>query len=108
MGTNQKLVDEFKKSINGKYLMTDLGPCHWLLDVKVERDLASSTIALSQHAYIDSNLACFNFDNVKPVSMPMDPNTPLSKSQSSSKLADIAKMRTYHIAKPLAHSCTRR
>jgi len=92
-GTNQKLVDEFKKRINGKYPMTDLGPCRWLLGVKVERDLEKRTISLSQHAYIDSILARFNFDDLKPVSMPMDRSAPLSKSQSPSKLNEIAKMK---------------
>ena len=52
-GTNKKLVDESKKRINGKYRMTDLGPCRWLLGIKIERDLENRTISLSQHSYID-------------------------------------------------------
>jgi len=73
--------------------LTDLGPCKWLLGIKIERDLENQTISLSQHAYIDSILARFNFENAKPVLTPMDPNVPLSKAQSPSKLDDIAKMR---------------
>lgn len=73
--------------------MTDLGPCKWLLGIKVERDWELGTIALSQHAYIDAILARFNFDDLKPSAIPMDPAVPLLKSQSPTTLADIAKMR---------------
>src|SRR5258708_31896945 len=38
-------------------------------------------------------LARFNFDDLNPSSIPMDPSTPLLKSQSPSTLADIAKMK---------------
>jgi hypothetical protein len=66
-GSTQGLVDEFKKQMNEKYTLTDLGPCKWLLGIKIERDLKNQTISLSQHAYIDSILAHFNFDDAKPV-----------------------------------------
>jgi hypothetical protein len=99
-GMNQALVNETKRKVNEKYKMTDLGPCRWLLGIKIERNLKNRSISLSQHAYIDSILARFNFDDVKPVSTPMDPSTPLTKSQSPSTLADIAKMKNvpYHEA----------
>jgi len=93
IGNSQGLIDESKQRINGKYKLTDLGPCRWLLGFKIERDLEKRTIALSQHAYIDSILARFNFDAAKPSSVPMDPSSPLSKSQSPETLADIAKMK---------------
>ncbi len=92
-GSNQQLLDEFKKTVNGKYSMTDLGPCRWLLGIRIERDLKSRTIALSQHAYVDSILARFNFDNLKASAIPMDPSAPLLKSQSPTTLAEIAKMK---------------
>jgi len=92
-GSNQVLVNEAKERVNGKYKMTDLGPCKWLLGIKIERDLENHTTSLSQHAYIESILVYFNFDDVKPLSMPIDPNIPLTKAQSPSTLAEIAKMR---------------
>jgi hypothetical protein len=92
-GSNQQLLDEFKERINRKYKITDLGPCRWLLGIKIDRDPENRTTSLSQHAYIDSIIARFNFEDAKPVSMPMDPNVSLSKGQSPSKLADVAKMR---------------
>jgi hypothetical protein len=56
-GTNQVLVNETKRKVNEKYKMTDLGPCQWLLGIKIEHDLKNQTISLSQHAYINSILA---------------------------------------------------
>jgi hypothetical protein len=79
--------------VNGKYRLTDLGPCKWLLGIKVDRNLENGTIALSQHAYIDSIITRFNFDDLKPSSTPMDPSSPLTNSQSPKMLADIAKMK---------------
>jgi hypothetical protein len=93
IGTSQTLVDEFKHRINKKYRLTDLGPCKWLLGIKIDRDHEDSTIALSQHAYIDSIVTRFNFDDLKPCSIPMDPSKPLLKSQSPSTLAEKAKMK---------------
>jgi hypothetical protein len=93
IGTSQTLVDEFKHRINKKYWLTDLGPCKWLLGIKIDRDHEDSTIALSQHTYIDSIVTRFNFDNLKPCSIPMDPSKPLLKSQSPLTLAKKAKMK---------------
>jgi hypothetical protein len=76
-GSTQGLMDEFKAKINGKYWMTDLGPCKWLLGIKITRDMQAGTIALSQHAYIDSIITRFNFDNLKPSSIAMVPAAPL-------------------------------
>ena len=92
-GSTQKLVNEFKGRMNGKYKLMDLGPCKWLLSIKVEHDPDNQTISLSQHAYLDSIIARFNFDDTKPVLTPMDPSVPLMKTQSASTLAEIAKMR---------------
>src|SRR5580765_5007727 len=92
-GSSQELVDEFKRKINTKYKMMDLGPCKWLLGIKVDRDWKAGTIALSQYAYIDAILARFNFGDLKPSAIPINPAAPLSKSQSPTKLEDIAKMR---------------
>ncbi len=59
------LVNKSKKRVNGKYKMMDLGPCKWLLGIKIKCDLKNYTTSLSQHVYIESILACFNFDNMK-------------------------------------------
>ena len=92
-GSSGKLISGFKKEINEKYKITDLEPAHWLLGIKITCDFVNKTIALSQHSYIESIIARFNFDDLKPLSTPMDPSIQLLKSQSPTKLVDIAKMK---------------
>src|ERR1700678_1931671 len=93
LGSSQKLIDEFKFQINKTYKIFDLRAIHWLLGIKVARDLSNHTISLSQHAYIDSIILQYNFTDLKPSAIPMDPCAPLSRSQSPTKLADIARMK---------------
>ena len=92
-GSNVALINKFKVEMNEKYSLTDLGAVNWLLGIKITRDLVNRTLSLSQHAYIDAIITKFNFDDLKPSSIPMDPSAPLTKAQSPSKLEDINKMR---------------
>jgi len=45
MGSSQKLLDELKRQVNGKYKMTDLEPCKWLLGIKVTCNMQAHMIA---------------------------------------------------------------
>ena len=92
-GSSISLINKFKEEMNAKYRLTDLGAVNWLLGIKITRDLVNKTLSLSQHAYIDAIITKFNFDDLKPSSIPIDPSAPLSKSQSPSKIEDIAKMK---------------
>ena len=92
-GNNVALIKRFKEDINKKYKITDLGPMYLLLGIKITRDLIQKTILLSQQAYVKAIITKFNFNNLKPSAILMDPSAPLSKSQSPTKLDDIAKMR---------------
>ena len=92
-GSSKELISRFKVEMNEIYKLTDLGPCTWLLGIKITRDLIRQTIMLSQHAYINAILTCFNFDDLKPSAVPMDHNQPLGRSQCPSTLADIARMK---------------
>lgn len=89
----QRLLDACKTAIGAKYKLTELGPVSWLLGIKISRDRANRTLALSQHAYIDAILTRFNFDDLKPVSTPMDPHAPLSKTQCPESAAEVVRMR---------------
>ena len=60
--------------IKSKYDLTDLGPIHWLLSIKITWDRENRTISLSQLSYIDSLLRQFNFTDLRPFSTPMDTN----------------------------------
>ena len=77
--------------MNAKYQLTDLGTVNWLLSIKITHDLINKTMSLSQHAYINAIITRFNFNDLKPSAIPIDPSALLSKSQSPTKLEDIAK-----------------
>jgi hypothetical protein len=61
--------------------MKDLNEIYWLLNIKIEGDRKAKTISLSQNAYIEKILKHFNLQEVKTISMPIDPNTKISKDQ---------------------------
>jgi len=75
------LQEVFKARIGTKFKLTDLGAISWLLGFAITRDRATCTISLSKHAYISTILRHFNFEDCKPLAMPMDLNTQLMKEQ---------------------------
>jgi hypothetical protein len=73
-GSSAELIDEYKHKLNNKYALTDLGPIHWLLGIKINHNCSVQTISLSQSSYINSILARFNLTDTKAQSTPMVPN----------------------------------
>ncbi|KDQ05550.1 hypothetical protein BOTBODRAFT_78019, partial [Botryobasidium botryosum FD-172 SS1] len=55
----------------------DLGEVKWILGISVTRDRDARTITLSQSAYVDKLLTCFDMTNSNPVATPMDTNVVL-------------------------------
>ena len=53
-GNSKAFINKFKIEMNEKYKLTDLGPAHWLLGIKITCNHPEKTISLSQHAYIES------------------------------------------------------
>jgi hypothetical protein len=98
--TNLKLIDEFKAGLRKHVEVTDLGELHWMLGVEIKRDRRAGTIHMSQCVYIDSILRCYNFDELKPLSMPMDPAIRLTADQAPATAAEHAIMcdKPYHEA----------
>ena len=92
-GSSDNLIKSFKAEIGSRFRITDLGPISWLLGMKITRDRSARTISLSQEPYINAILARFNFVDAKPVATPLDPNVPLSESQSPRTTSEVAKMR---------------
>ena len=82
--SKQELIDELKTRIKEFVEITDMGELHWLLGIEVKRDQEAHTILLSQHSYIDSIVCCFGFEDLKPITTPMDPNVKLSTAQNPS------------------------
>lgn len=80
--------------------ITDLGELHWILGIEVKCIREQKKILLSQRFYIDSILCRYGFNDLTPVSTPMDPNFQLTSAQSPTTTDDIAKMHDipYHEA----------
>jgi hypothetical protein len=91
--SNLRLIDEFKAGLRKHVEVTDLGELHWMLGVEIKRDRHAGTIHLSQRSYIDSILRRYNFDELKPLSIPMDPAIRLTSEQSPASAAEHAIMR---------------
>ena len=53
-GSSDDLIQSYKLKIKSKYDLTDFGPIHWLLSMKITQDHENRTISLSQSSYIDS------------------------------------------------------
>ena len=81
-GTSISLINKFKQDMNAKYQLTDLGTVNWLLSIKITHNFINKTMSLSQHAYINAIITRFNFNDLKPSEIPIDPSALLSKSQS--------------------------
>jgi hypothetical protein len=84
IGPDKGLVPEIEREMIERDKMT-------YLDIEIGRDLEIGTISPSQHPYAESIPARSNFDNAERVSIPMDPNTHLSKAEPPPIEADLAK-----------------
>ena len=92
VGKTKALIARFKLEIAKFVTITDLGELHWILRIEVRRIREERKLLLSQKSYIDSILRHYGFDDLKPVSTPMDPNTRLTSTQSPSTTEEIATM----------------
>ena len=81
-----------KEQLRAHVEITDLGELHWLLGIEVTRNRDNRTISLSQKSYLESIIRRFNFEDLKPVSNPMEPSTKLHSGQSPSTGAEYAAM----------------
>ena len=100
VGKTKALVTRFKLEIAKSVEITDMGELHWILGIEVRRIREERKILLSQKSYIDSILRRYGFEDLKPVSTPMDPNNRLTSAQSPSTTEEFAAMRNvpYHEA----------
>lgn len=86
------LVDSVKGGVKEHVEITDLGEIHWLLGIEVKRDREGGRLMLSQRAYIDASLCRFGFEDLKPITTPMDPSVRLTSDQSPKSTTEIARM----------------
>lgn len=54
VGPDMKKINDLKAALNGKFKMTDLGPCKYYLGMTVERNREKTTLQLGQEDYLDS------------------------------------------------------
>jgi hypothetical protein len=92
-GTSITLILRFKIEIAKFVTITDLGELHWILGIEVKRVRENRTIHLSQRSYIESMLRRYGFEDLKPVSLPMETSIRLTSAQSPSTTQEIAHMR---------------
>ena len=88
-----KLIAEYKNKLNEVYMLTDLGPVHWLLGIKISRNQSNQTISLSQKTYINSILTQFTLANVKAYAMPIVLRVTYSQGDSPTSNTKEASMK---------------
>ncbi len=91
-GSSKDLIVQYKKKINACYALTDLGPAHWLLGIKITCNRAVCTISLSQALYIDAILARFALADAKPYGSLMVPGLVYSKDHSPNNPEEVTHM----------------
>ena len=87
-----ELLQSFKKKINERHSITDLGPIHWLLGIKVTRDQNARTISLSQQSYIDTIIRRFNLQDAKAIPTPIVPGISYSTQDGPTNETEAARM----------------
>ena len=86
------LIQGFKAQIVKHIEITDLGELHWLLGIEIKRNRELRTIHLSQQAYIESIIHQYNLQDLKSVSVPMEPGARFSSAQAPSTTQEFAAM----------------
>ena len=93
-GSSAKLIAEYKNKLNQCYALTDLGPVHWLLGIKITRNRSARTISLSQRSYIDSILNRYGLADAKAYATPIVPGVIYSRGDSPADQTEDAHMKT--------------
>jgi hypothetical protein len=91
--SSSKLMRRYKQTLNARYALTDLGPIHWLLGIRVTRNRAARTISLSQSTYIESIVTRYGLADAKPQNSPMTPNALYSKNDCPADETTAARMK---------------
>ena len=86
--SRKKLIEELITGLCKSLEVMDLSKLHWMLGIKIQCDHMSHTIHLSQCAYIDSILCCYNLSDLKLLSTPMDTSIQLTTELTPSSVAE--------------------
>ena len=92
-GSSISLIADYKKRLNAKYSLTDLGEIYWLLGIKITPcDCEARTILLTQTTYIETILDRFSLSDAKPYTTPIVPGAIYSKSDVPTNATEVAYM----------------
>ena len=83
MGTNRKMVEDFKKAMLKEFEMTDLGLMKYFLGFQVRQ--STGEVFICQEKYIEDLLKKFHMAACKPVSTPMSSNEKLKQEDAVEK-----------------------
>jgi hypothetical protein len=86
------IISDYKRKLNSHYSLTDLGPIHWLLSIKIICNRDTRTISLSQTSYIGVILSKFALSDTKPATTPIVPGASYNKTDAPSDATAAAHM----------------
>ena len=92
IGNDVSMLNSVKESLNGKFLMKDLGEVVYILGIKIYRDRSRRLLGLSQSTYIDKVLKRFNMSEAKKWFLPLSHGIRLSETQSPSTSDERSRM----------------
>jgi hypothetical protein len=91
MGNDEKMIKELKEVMTREFEMTDLGLMRYFLGLEVRQ--GKSGIFVSQEAYAKDILKKSRMEECKPVAIPMELGTKLSKFEGGDRV-DASKYRS--------------
>ena len=83
-----KKLNLFKKTIAGKFKMTDLESIQHCLGMMICYNLENRTISIDQEKYIEDLLDKFSMLNCKPAATPLVPNSTVNKQDKEDAFLD--------------------
>jgi hypothetical protein len=82
VGASMEEINKLKNQLSTQFAMKDLGTAKQILVMRIIRDMANSTLKISQAKYMKKILNKFNMDGAKSVSTPLGSHFRLTKDQS--------------------------
>ena len=76
IGPEINKINSIKNEINKYFKIHDLGPISYFLGIQIIRNRPARQIQINQSNYIQNILKNFDFMNLKPSTIPMDPGLP--------------------------------
>ena len=86
------IIKALKDGLRKHVEIHDQGEIHWMLGLEIKRNRELRTISLCQRSYIDSIISRYGFEDAKPLSIPMSPNSTLSRNDCPTTTSNIGKM----------------